>query len=136
VRFERLAGVLGVVGAEVVDDDDGVRRQLGDHLLGHVQTEDVPVHGSVECARRHDPRQAERHHQRDGRSGVERDRRVGALGRRGARVAPRHVHAEAELVDVEQARRLDLLDLLPEGLTLLLDFGPILFRSVLRFFSG
>jgi hypothetical protein len=79
VPFERLAGVLGVVGAEVVDDDDGVRWQLGDHLLGHVQTEDVPVHGSVECARRHDPRQAERHHQRDGTSGVERDRRVGAL---------------------------------------------------------
>ena len=56
--------------------------------------------------------------------------------RRGARVAPRHVHAEAELIDVEQARRLDLLDLLPKGLTLLLDFGPIPFRSVLRFFSG
>jgi hypothetical protein len=25
-RFERIAGVLRVVGAEVVDDDDGVRR--------------------------------------------------------------------------------------------------------------
>ena len=54
---------------------------LGEHLLGHVQTEHVAVHAAFERAGRHDPQQTERHHQRDGRAAVERHSRVSALRR-------------------------------------------------------
>jgi hypothetical protein len=61
---------------------------------------------------------------------------VGALGRGRACVPRRHVQVEAELVDVEDTRRIDALDCLLEDLTLLLNLGPIPFSGVLRFFFG
>ena len=106
----------------------------GTTCSAHVAAEHVAVHASFERAGRYDPLQADPHHQREGRAAVARHVSVGALARGSARVAPRHVQVEAELVEEVQPVRVYLLDVLLEDLSVLLNVGPVLLARAERLF--
>ena len=125
---------LGLVTAEIIDNDDVAGVQGRDELLFHIGEEAGPVDGAVEDAGRGEPVASERRQEGHGAPFAMRGEADQALASRPPASERRHVGFDPCLVDEDQALRIEpglqaLPALPPAG-----DRGPCPLNGEQRFF--